>query len=324
MKNNRIIWITIITIVIMILVLGACSQRSEQGLNQETVTIKIAVLPILDTLPMYVAEKEGYYPTHHIQVEFIPVGSAPERDQLISSGQADAMVNEIVSTLFYNQDQIQVQTVRFARTATNAFPLFHILASANSDITTPKDLLNVDIGISEGTVIEYLTDRLLENEGFLQADIKTIAVPKISDRMALLASNELKAAVLPDPLTHLAVQQGAKIILDDTSIPDKSFSTISFRKAFIDQNPGAVRNFLSAIEEATVKINQDPNQYTSLLTEQKLVPEPILENYQINPYPIAGVPTQAQWDDVLNWAKEKGLVAKDVSYQDSVTDQYLP
>ena len=323
-EQNRIIWILTITVVIIILLLGACSQNSQSIPTQEPVTIKVVVLPIMDTLPMFVAEKEGLFTVHNVQVEFIPVGSAPERDQLITAGQADAMINEIVSTLFYNQEQVQVQTVRYARIATEEYPLFSIMAAQDSGIQSPEDLSGVEIGISQGTVIEYLTDRLLQHQGFTTAEIQTIAVPKISDRMALLSTGELKAAMLPDPLTFLAEQQGAIVVMDDTLIPEFSFSTITFRKAFIDDYPDAVRGFLAAIEEATQKVNSDPNQYNSLLTEQKLVPAPILEDYQINPYPTAGVPTQSQWEDVVSWVKEKGLLEADVSYTDSVTDKYLP
>ena len=33
---------------------------------------------------------------------------------------------------------------------------------------------------------------------------------------------------------------------------------------------------------------------------------------------------KAQWDDALAWAKAKGLIDADVSYEDSVTGAYLP
>ena len=55
---------------------------------QNVGTLKIAVLPIIDTLPMYVAEAEGLFAKHGVTVEFIPVASAPERDQLLAAGQA--------------------------------------------------------------------------------------------------------------------------------------------------------------------------------------------------------------------------------------------
>ena len=40
----------------------------------------MAVLPILDTLPMYVAQQEGLFEQNGVQVEFIPVASGAERD----------------------------------------------------------------------------------------------------------------------------------------------------------------------------------------------------------------------------------------------------
>ncbi len=114
----------------------------------------------------------------------------------------------------------------------------------------------MEIGVSQGTVIEYVTDRLLQAEGLTDDEIKTIAVPKIPDRMALLASGEFNAGVLPDPLAALAVQQGAVIVLDDSRHPEYGFSVISFRKDVIDANPEAVKGFLAAIEEATASAQQ--------------------------------------------------------------------
>lgn len=289
------------------------------------VTLRIAVLPILDNLPMYVAQQEGLFEAHGITVELIPVASAAERDQLIAAGQADGMINEIVSTLFYNKDTTQVQIVRFARTATADSPMFRILAAPRSNITIPSDLRNnIEIGISEGTVIEYLTYRLLEAEGLTAADIKTIAVPKIPDRMSLLASGELKAAMLPDPLASLAMQQGAILVLDDTKHPEYAHSTYSFRKSVIDEHPAAIRAFLAALEEAVAKINADPKQYETLLVEQKLVPEPLIGAYTVPQFVTASVPDETLWNDVLAWAKEKGLLSGDVSYTDSVNPEFLP
>lgn len=290
----------------------------------EPATIRVATLPILDALPMYVAEQQGFFEKNGVEVEFIPAGSAPKRDELINANQADAMINEIVSVMFYNRETPRVQTVRFARTATPESALFRILASGDSGIEIVNDLKGVQIGVSQGTVIEYLTDRLLQKAGLTPEEIATIAVPDIGQRLALLASGELKAGVLPDPLSSLAVLQGSKVIVDDTSYPQISHSVYTFRKDFIDQNPQAVRGFLAAIEEAVALINTDPGGWGDILVEQKLVPEPLLKDFSVPQFVTSGVPNEGQWQDALAWAKEKGLLDSDVSYEDSVTDKYLP
>ena len=291
---------------------------------RELTTIRLAVIPVIDTLPMFVAEAEGLYEAYGLKVEFVPVASAPERDQILAAGQADGTLNEALSVMFFNKDQIQMQVVRYGHMAAPGAGHFFILASGQSGITDVAGLKDVEIGISQGTIIEYVTDRLLEKEGLSASQIKNISVPKIPDRMALLGSGELKAAVMPDPLAALAVQQGAVIVLDDTQYPLYGASTISFRKEFIDANPTAVRAFLVAIEDAVKLINSQPEKYSNLLAEKQLVPQPLLGSYVIPTFPTLGVPSEAEWRDILRWAKSKGLLEKDLPYAESVTDQYLP
>lgn len=291
---------------------------------QGPVTIRVGVLPILDALPMYVAEAEGYFNNQSVNVEFVPVSSAAERDQLMQAGQIDSMINDLVSTMLYNRDQTQIVIVRFARTATAEYPQYRVLAAADSGIQTVEDLKGVPIGVSEGTVIAYTTDRLLEGAGLAPDEIETLAVPKIPDRMALLGSGELAAANLPDPLASLAIQGGAHVVIDDTADPDVGSSVISFDANFLAEHPQAVRGFLAAIERATDDINANKQQWSDLLSEQGLVPESLLGSYAIPDFPSASVPTQAQFQDVLSWTQDEGLVESDVSYQASVDDSYLP
>lgn len=331
MKHARIFF----TLLVLVLALGlaACSQAATPTTAPatempakpgETITLSIATLPILDNLPMYVAQQEGLFAKNGVAVEFVPAGSAAERDQIFAAGKADGMINDSVSTLFYNQNQVQIQIVRFARTATATTPQYQILAAPDSGITSPQDLKGVEIGISQGTVIEYVTDRLLQAEGLSQDEINTIAVPSIADRMTLLGSGELKSATLPDPLSTLAIQGGASVVLDDTKYPEYGYSVYSFSKKMIDENPEAVRGFLAAVEEAVGMINSDPTKWEELLVEQKLVPAPLVGTYQSPPFPTASVLSPEQWDDVLAWAKDKGLIQKDLPYTESVNPSFLP
>jgi len=294
------------------------------GGKQEPTTLKVAVLPILDNLPMYVADEQGYFADENLTVEFIPVNSAAERDQVIQAGRADGMINEILSTLFYNQQEPVVTIVRYARVATPEYPQFRILASADSGITSVQDIIGQDIGISEGTIIEYTTDRLLQAEGLSPADISTVAVPGIPDRMALLNSGELPAANLPDPLASLAMQGGATVVIDDSSYPEYGHSVISFRNEVVEQNPEAIKSFLAAVEKAVADINGDKDQFSDLLAERNLVPQPLIGSYVVPDFPTASVPPTTQWDDVLDWALEKGYIDGDVEYAGSVDDSYLP
>ena len=301
----------LLALCIGVVLLAGC-QKPEAG------KLRIGVLPILDTLPLYVAEAEGYFAAQGIDVELIAVASAAERDQLLQARQIDGIITDLAALALYNRDKPQVVAVRYAMVPTEDFAQFRVLASAQSGITTVDGLRSVPIGVSEGTVIEYVTYRLLEAEGLTTDAIATLAVPKIPDRMALLSAGELSAATLPEPLASLAMQQGAVVIVDDTHRPEVSCSVFAFRKDVIDKQPQAVRAFLTAVDQASAAINADKNRWGTLLTEKGLVPAPLVGDYTLPNYPGAAVPTEAQFADVVAWLQETGRLTTSPAYQDSV------
>ncbi len=320
MKRN-IFWFVSLLAAIT-LALNACGAKP----TAEPVTLKIAVLRILDALPMYVADQQGYFIANGIRVEFIPVASAPERDQIIAAGQADGMITEMTSTMFANREQVTLQVVRIARAATPDQPVFRVMAAKDSGVATLADLQGVEVGISQGTIIEYLYNRLVEAEGYDPNDFPTINIPSIPDRLAMLNSGGLKAAILPEPMSSLAAQSGSVVVIDDSSHPEYGYSVLTFRKAVIDQNPGAVKAFLAAWEQAVADIQANPAQWKDLLTERELVPAPIAGSFEVPAatYFLASVPSEAQFADALAWAKDKDLLDKDLAYQDCVNGSLLP
>ena len=310
------------------LLLAACQPAivatAPAAATLPAVKLRLAMLPIIDALPFYVAQKDGLFAKNGVEVEFIPVSSAGERDQIIAAGQADGMINDLVSVTLYNRDAVQVQTVRFARVADANTAMYRVLAAKDSGLKTPADLAGVPIGMSQATIIDYVTSRLLEKEGLTPEQIQSVAVPKLPERMALLGSGELKAATLPEPFGSIATQAGAVIIVDDSKYPQYGNSVISFRKAVIDQNPQAVMAFLSAVEEAVTAINQNAETYRPLLGEYKLVPENVQASYPMPAFPTASVPSEAQFADVVAWARARSLIDQDQAYSDAISAAYLP
>jgi NitT/TauT family transport system substrate-binding protein len=305
------------------LMLSACGGAAPSP-TPAPVTVRVGMLPILDGLPLYVAEAQGYFAAQNVTVEFVPVASAAARDQLMQAGQIDAMVNDLISTLFYNKERTTIVIVRFARTATPAYPQYRVLAAKDSGITDVAGLKGVEIAISHGTVIEYVTDRLLQAEGLAASDIKYIAIPVIPDRLAALGDGTVKAATIPDPAASAAIAGGATVVVDDTRHPEYGNSVFSFSAAFVRDRADAVRGFLAAYEQAVADINADKTRWNDLLRQNNLLSESLIGAYTLPDYPAASVPSEAQFRDVNDWAKAKGLIPADVSYAGSVNASFLP
>lgn len=320
-KNSRLSFWSKLALLVFVLsmFMSACAQKTS-----EKHSVKFAVLPIIDSLPMYVAHQEGIFEKYNLDVELIPVSSGPERDQLVAANQIDGMINEVLTTILNNRTDKNVVIVRFARAATIDTPLFSIIASAKSGITTVEQLKGTKIGISEGTVIAYLTDRMLQKEGFTPEDIVTVAVPKIPDRLTLISNGELDSGTMPEPVASLLALQGATVVLADNKYPEYSHSTIAFRNAFVEENPEAVKAFLAAIEEAVTAINADPAKWEATLVENNILPVPLQGKFKVPAFVTAGVPSQSQYEDVLSWALDKELLSESVPYERCVNPEFLP
>lgn len=312
----------ILIVLNLTLTLTGCG-NAPKGNQAESSTLRIAVLPILDTLPMYVAEQNGYFEAEGLQVELAPVKSPRERDALIQAGEADGMLTDLHGVGVLNKETPQVKIVAKARKAYDDSPIFRLLAAPGSEIESAADLAGVKIGVSQNTVIEYITDRMLEGSGLTADQIAVEEITAIPVRFEQLMNGQVQAATLPDPLASGAMAAGAKLIVDDSQFTSYSQSILAFRVESIAEKRGAIEGFLNAWNKAVADLNTEPEAYSDLLIEKGRVPESIQGNYQMPPYPEDEITSEDQWADVVDWLLEKDLIEREVPYDEAVDTSFL-
>lgn len=317
-KHARLLLLMVLVALVANLAACAPVPPAEDG------KLKLALIPVLDTIPIFIAQQNGYFAEQGIQVETVPVKSPQERDVFIQTGQADGILTDLQGVGLLNKDAVKVKAVYTSRRPFPNAPLFRVLASPKSNIATPADLKGVPIGISNNTIIEYLTDRILAAEGLKPAEIAKIEVGAITVRFEQLMNGNLQAAVLPDPLAQGAIAAGAKLVVDDTNYASLSQSVLVFTADTLKAKPQTVKKFLVAWEKAVTELNANPEKYRGVLIEQGRVPASIQDSYKMPPFPGRGVPTETEVADVTAWLKAKGLVARDIPYAEMVDSSFLP
>jgi len=286
--------------------------------------LKVALLPILDAFPFYVAQEAGFFAAEGLKVEAVPVSSALERDQLMQAGQIDGMLTELSTAAIFNRDGVKLQVVGELREAKAGSPMFRVLAAPGSGLTKPADLAGVPIGVAQNTIIEYVTVRLLGESGLPADKIVLRSVPAIPERFQLLMNGSLKAAVLPDPLGLAAIKAGAPEIISDAAFPRYAVSVFGFSLRATQDKAESVRRFLRAWEKAVVRIEADPTAQAPLLLKSIRVPPNVQKGYVLPFYPHAKVPDEAQWNDVIAWLMSKKLIPAPLPYGQTVTPAFLP
>ncbi len=292
------------------------------GCKEEETTLKIAVIPVLDTLPFYVAEQKGYFADEGVQIELLPVKSGQERDALIQAGEVDGMLTDLPGVGIFNRDEPQVKIVAMARKAYPTAPLFRLLAAPGSDVDSPADLAGVKVGISQNTVIEYITVRMLEGSGLSADQIAIEEISAIPIRFEQLMAGQIPAATLPDPLAQGAIAGGATLVVDDSQFTEYSHSVLVFGTDALENQPDTVKKFLLAWDKAVAELNANPEAYSDLLIEKGRVPPSIQGSYTMPPFPQGEITSEAQWADVVDWMLSVGLIEHEIPYEKAVDTSF--
>ena len=306
-------------------------------LAQEEVSepdLRFGVLPVLNTLPIHVAQASGYFEAAGVSVALIPLGSAADLRLALYSGMLDGIQADLVTALVMNSGGVSLRLVRHNQM--KKIPFSALVASPWSDIETAADLAGADIGISQHTVIHFLTDQLLENAGVDAASVQYEDVENVLSRLYLLVQGRLAAATLPQPHIKMAVDAGGRVLVDDLVL-DYVPEAVSFRTEVLTENAAAVRAFLVAYERAVAAIN-DMNGSTAAFQEALYQEESAraLLNRQLPPelffslavtipkFYAASVPSEAEYDSVHDWALANGIIGAAQAYEDVVDGTYLP
>ncbi len=306
--------ILIITIMALILVGGCTSNKPDPANNK----LKIGALPIEDILPILVADRQGYFTEEGIEVELIPFQSAVESQSAVQSGQLDGMITDTIVAALLNNSGFDVKITSLTLGATPEEGRFAIIAAPGSNIDSPADLKGKTIGISNNSIIEYVTDKLLEEAGIDPSEVTKISVPKIPVRLEMLLNNQIDAIVVPDPLVSFAEFRGSKIVIEDTATQNLSQAVIIMTPKALEEKNNTLKLFYLAYAKAVKDINSNPAEFKDLLVENVNIPEPIADSYSIQKYPEPQLPQQEEIDNVIEWLEAKELLSKPASYEDMI------
>ncbi len=296
----------------------------------DPIPVKIGTLPTEDSLPLWVAEQEGLFTAAGLpSVEIVVFQSAQERDAALAARAIDGFMGDIIAAANLEAGGTPVTIATIMLGATQAQGRFGIVAPKSWTDGTGADALarlaNVPVGTSSATIQEYVLDGLMRQAGVSSDQVKVEEVKKVPVRFELLMQGKLKAAALPEPFLSLAVLQGAKLLADDTTATPAGFGNenlsqtiLLFSDTFLSKTGGVESEVAikEAWDEAVALINKDPNAYRALLVEKARLPEPLKDSYQVNTYPTAQLPTEAQVQAVTDWMKQRGYLKQDVTYTD--------
>ncbi len=310
-----------------IAILSAVSFTSCKGSEETTVKndelIKIGVLRIADSIPLYVADKDELFEKHGVNAELVEFGNASDQSKAMESGEIDVMMTDMVVQCLIEKSGTEVRTIATALGADIADGRMSVVSAPDGKVKNIENLEGSSVAISEGTQIEYLIDSYCEELGVDINKIEKVSIPSLSLRYETLMENgEVDCALLPDPMSDVALMNGANMIIDDTELKNNySISVITASKT-MTENVELTEKFINAYNEAIDSLENSPENYRELVMSTANIPENMQDTYTIPNYTKNSVPDEKEVANLVEWMVEKKLIDNAYSYEQVVDDSF--
>ncbi len=213
----------VVTIVSVLLLLAACGQSYEEtkriarenrkeAIRQETVALKIAVMPTLDCLPLFVAEHYHLYDSIYGGVRLKHFMAQMDCDTAMLRGRVEGAVTDLVSAKRMEQKGLKL---RYTAT-TNAY--WQLISNRNARIRQLKQLDDKMVAMTRHSATDFLTDRVVDSVKIEDEHVFRVQINDLHVRMLMLQNNEMDALWLTEPqatealnMKHYAISDSRKL-----------------------------------------------------------------------------------------------------------------
>ena len=276
-------------------------------MSREMQNLRLGILPVIDTLPLIVAEEKGFFRQEGINVQLINFNSALERDAALKGCGLDGYFGDLLNTILLNAGGEDLRIITTSYHTNPDHRMFALLASPRSGIRNIQQTMDEPVAISTASIIEYLLDEIMAKEHIPSDHVKKLEIRMIPIRYQMLINNSVKLALLPEPLATKAVADGAILIADDR-ILDTTLTIIAVKNKFLTANPNLATRFLKAYAKSVRMINSNPSGFMNTLFEKTRFPASLKGHFTIPVFPDPVPPPQKDISYVETWLLQHNLI----------------
>lgn len=299
--------------IIVLLLLAACGQSYEEtkrisrqqrreALRKDSAALKVAVMPTLDCLPMYVAEYHQLFDTLNGGVRLKPFMAHIDCDTALERKRVEGSVSDLVRA----QQMIKRGTALRYVAATNAY--WQLITNRNSRIHQLKQLDDKMVAMTRFSVTDMLIDMVVDSVKLRDEHFFRVQINDLNVRMQMLQNNEMDALFFPEPQATMARMAKHAVVLDTRKM-DVQMGVIVFREKEM-RHPERQKQldlFVKAYNAACDSINKKGVRfYRDLIVKKCGVTTAVVDSLpsQIR-YQHAVGPRQKDIDMAQKWLQKK-------------------
>ena len=297
--------------IIAVLVLFSCGQSYEETkrqsrahrlklLREDSAALKIAVMPTLDCLPIFVAKDHEMFDTA-VDIRLKYFTAQMDCDTAIMNRRVEIGITDVVRA----ERMMKAGTPVRYFAGTNAY--WVLVSNRQQRISQLKHLDDKMVAMTRYSVTDMLGDMAVDSAKLEPWKVLRIQVNYVNIRLKMLENNEMDALVFTEPQYTQAMLRKPRVLLDTRTLDLKMGAIVVQSKGMDDKTrKKQMRAFLRGYNDACDSINQFGVQhYKDVIRKRYKVSEQALKQLPNLKYSHAIAPREKDIEAARQWLSKK-------------------
>jgi NitT/TauT family transport system substrate-binding protein len=246
--------------------------------------LTVGVLPISDTVAIYIADKQGLFAKRGLSIKVVPAPGGAAATSGLLSGQMQFAFGSYVPFILAAAKGAPL-VLASPTEMTSGVPS-GLVVLANSKYKKTAELAGAKIAVSALANIGTVAIReQISAAGVDAASIKYVALP-FPNMLAALEHGQVDAAWLVEPFLTQALEMGARVLFNPFAapMPDVPMAGYMATKKYVADNPQIVARFNEALQEGADIAKKNPQTYRDMLPTYTKIPPTVAAKMQLNTF----------------------------------------
>ncbi|MDU6854052.1 MAG: ABC transporter substrate-binding protein [Zhenhengia sp.] len=269
------------------LMLAGCSTSSNSP--EETLSLKIGVMPAVDTAPIYLAEEKGYFDELGLDLTIELFNNAGDRQTALQTHAIDGAMTDLIAVATNINGGFDLK----ATTLTDG--VFPVLVRAGYEETPEIKVAMMEVSVSNFLIDEWLGD---------DYTIEKVFINDIPARLEMIKSGQVDMGLFPEPMASNGAANGdleKRIYTPEDGICP---NVMAFTDKALTEKEEAIARFHEGYNKAAQDLMENPDEARTLLIEKLNLNPAIQDDIILPTYSLAHLPEEAYIQKIMDWSSE--------------------
>ena len=197
--------------------------QQAQLRKEDSLALKVAVLPTLDCLPIYLAKEHRFFDTLKTDVRLRLFNAQMDCDTALANGRVEGSITDLIRG---ERLQTKGTPLRYVA-ATNTH--WQFISNRTARVKEPKQLGDKMVAMTRFSATDLLTDRVADSVKLDKDRVYKVQINDLSVRLLMLQNNEMDALWLMEPQTTAARLMKHGVVYD-TRKEDLQLGVLAFNE----------------------------------------------------------------------------------------------